>query len=94
MINMGKTKQNKSNTKPNFKLCPICKKPITVPAWKYCSDECNKTVAKIYGKIFREKHPNYVNEWRKKHPGYFKNWTKNRKDLHKKFINDKIDKGL
>lgn len=21
-------------------ICPICKKPVLVPAWKYCSDEC------------------------------------------------------
>lgn len=91
---MEKTKQNKSNTKPNFKLCPICERQIPVPAWKYCSDVCNKMATCIYSKRFREKHPNYAKEWRKKHPGYFKNWTKNRKDLRKKFISSKIDKGL
>lgn len=86
----NKENKNKSDTK----ICPICERVIIVPAWKYCSDRCNKLATCIYGKRFREKHPNYAKEWRKKNPGYFKNWTKNRKDLRKKFINDKIDKGL
>jgi len=21
-------------------ICPICKKKVAIPSWKYCSDEC------------------------------------------------------
>lgn len=88
----------KNENQLNIKKCPICGNNILVPAWKYCSDKCNckaeALYAKKYAKKFREKNPNYIKEWRKKHPGYFKSWKQNRKNLRKKFMSSKIDKGL
>lgn len=43
------------------KICPICKKEITVPSWARCSEACDRKHERKLNQIYRDKGRNINN---------------------------------